>query len=271
MTHRGRRLLVIAALLAIVACVGSWHGYAEYRKAQFLRDLHLVSFSTSMIGSPHTEQELAAHQQAEELGIDLFAAYENNIESGARFHLSWMLITNESPEYYEFAKQEIVSVPWPEVRIWAIRRKQESLSPEYREKLLDLVLTSPTSEAKLAAARWYRKQGKVTEFEDSYHAAMVNGLFWDALDAADQLLESKRYHNDAVDHLLAVVRDSEHFTGRAAFSLLTEYDIREELEPLVDSCRKEPKNGPNRQSLVDKLTKLVEKDVGHSRPNTHAP
>ena len=271
MTDRRRRLLTIAALLAIVACVVGWYAYTEYRKARFLRDLDLVGFSTSLIGSPRAEKERAAHQRADDLGIDLFAAYENNLETGARFHLAWMLITNESPEYYQLAKQEIDSVPWPEVRIWAVRRKQESLSPEYRKRLLDLVLTSPTSEAKLAAARWYRKQGKITESEDAYHAAMTNGLFWDALDAADQLLESERYHDDAVNHLLSVVRDSEHFTHRAAFSLLKLYDARDELEALLESCRKEPKDGPNRKSLVDKLTQLVEKDVGESGPTTHAP
>lgn len=271
MTHRRRRLLVIALLLAIVACVGGWYAYSEYRKAQFLRDLHLVNFSTSLIGMPRAGEERAAHQRAEELGIELFAAYETNLETGARFHLAWMLITNESPQYYQLAKQNIDSVPWPEVRIWAVRRKKESLSPEYREKLLDLVLASPTSEAKLAAARWYHKQGRITESEDAYHAAMTNGLFWHALDAADQLLESERYHDDAVHHLLSVVRDSGHFIARAAFSLLRLYDVRKELEPLVESCREEPKDGPNRKSLVDKLTQLVEKDVGESKPKTHAP
>ena len=270
MIHRPRRLLIIVALLAAVACVLGWHAYTEYRKAQFLRDLHLVGFSTSMIGSPRQEQENAAHDRAEELGIDLFAAYENNLESGLRFHLAWMLITNESTEYSEFVSQNVDSVPWPEVRIWAARRNQESLTPDYRQKLLDLILASPTSEAKLVAARWYRKQGKTAESEDAYHAAMTNGLFWDALDAADELIQSERYHDDAVDHLLSVVRDSEHFTGRAAFSLLNLYDVRDELDPLVDACRKEAKDGPNRELLVDKMTQLAEKDVGDSRQKTHA-
>lgn len=223
-----------------------------------------------MIGAPREEQENAAHDRAEEFGIDLFAAYENNLESDLRFHLAWMLITNESTEYSQFARQNVSSVPWPEVRIWAARRNQESLSPDYRQKLLDLIIASPTSEARLAAARWYRKQGKIAESEDAYHAATTNGLFWDALDAADQLLESERYHSDAVNHLLSVVRDSEHFTGRAAFSLMTLYDVRDELNPLVDTCRKEPKDGPNRKLLVDKLTQLVEKDVGDSRPKMNA-
>lgn len=270
MIHHRRRLLIIVPLLAAVACFLGWYAYAEYRKAQFLRDLHLVGFSTSMISMPREEQGNAAHDRAEELDIDLFAAYKSNLESGLRFQLAWMLITNQSTEYSQFASQNVDSVPWPEVRIWVSRRNQESLSPDYRQKLLDLILASPTSEAKLVAARWYLKQGKIAESEDAYHAAMTNGLFWDALDAADQLLESERYHNDAVNHLLSVVRDSEHFTGRAAYSLLNLYDVRDELNPLVDGCRNEPKDGPNRKRLVDKLTQLVEKDVGDSRPKTHA-
>jgi len=269
MIHHRRRLLIIVPLLAAVACFLGWYAYAEYRKAQFVRDLHLVGFSTSMISEPHEEQENAAHDRAEELGIDLFAAYKSNLESGLRFQLAWMLITNQSTEYSQFASQNIDSVPWPEVRIWVSRRNQESLSPDYRQKLLDLILASPTSETKLVATRWYLKQGKIAESEDAYHAAMTNGLFWDALDAADQLLESERYHNDAVNHLLSVVRDSEHFTGRAAYSLLNLYDVRDELKPLVDGCRKEPKDGPNRKRLVDKLMQLFEKDVGDSRPKTN--
>jgi len=271
MTHRRIRLLVIAPLLAIVACVVGWYAYGEYRKARFLHDLHLVACSTSMIGQPREERERAAHQRAEELGIDLFDAYESNLDTEVRFHLAWMLITNESIQYCQFTKRNVDSVPWPEVRIWQVRRNHTCLSPDYRERLLDLVLASPTSEARLHAARWYRKQGKITESEDAFSAAMTNGLFWDALDAADQLIETERYHDDAVNHLLSVVRDSEPFTYRAATSLLKLYGVREELEPLVDSCWEEPKDGPNRESLVDKLTKLVEKDVDESRPKTHVP
>ena len=158
-----RRRLIIVGLLAIAACVFGRYAYTEYHKVQFLRELFLVGFSTSMIGTPHAEHELAAHQREKELGVDLFAAYENNLESGVRLHLAWMLITNESTEYVQFARQNVDSIPWPEVRIWVDRRNQESLSPDYREKLLNLILASPTSEAKLAAARWYRKQGKITE------------------------------------------------------------------------------------------------------------
>ncbi len=90
----------------------------------------------------------------------------------------------------------------------------------YRQNLLDLILASPTSEAKLFAGRWYRNQGNIAESEDAYHTAMTTGRFWDALDAANELIETDRYHADAVQHLLSVVRDSEYFTPRVqrAFS-----------------------------------------------------
>lgn len=266
MIHNRRRRFIIVPLLAAVTCFLGWYAYAEYPKTQFLRDLCLVGFSTFMISHPKEEQENTAHDRAEELGIDLFAAYKSNLKPGLRYQLAWMLITKQSTEYTQFASQNIDYVPWPEVRIWISRRNQESLSPDYRQKLLDLILASPTSEAKLSAARWCHKQGKIAESEDAYHAAMTNGLFWDALDAADQLLESERYHNDAVNHLLSLVRDSEDFFVRAAYSLLDLYDVREEMNPLVDRCIKEPREGPNRKLLVDKLTKLVEKDVGDSKP-----
>ena len=277
MIHPRGRLILITALVAIVALIVGWYGYTEYRKAQFLSDLHLVDFSTSLIRSPSAEQERAAHQRAETLGIDLFAAYENNLEhpgsatfirrsytifnlASARFDLAWMLITNESTEYYQWVKQNIDTVPWPEVRIWRDRHSDDSLSSEYREKLLDVLLQSPTSEAKLFVGRWYLEQGKLAESEDAYHSAMTEGLFWDALDAADQLVESERYHLDAVTHLLTVVRDTDWFIWRASISLLDVYEVREELGPLVESCRKEPKDGPHRQELIAKLTRLVEND-----------
>ncbi|MCG8584238.1 MAG: hypothetical protein MI757_05950 [Pirellulales bacterium] len=265
MTIGRRQLLAVATMLAPVACIVVWYAHVEYRKAHFLRDLHLVAVSTSLIGSPSAEQERAARARASELGIDLFAAYENNIETGVRNHLAWLLISDESIDYYDLAKQSIDTVQWPEVRIWIVRQDQESLSPNYRKKLLELILASPTSEAKLFAARWHHKQGNVTESESAYHSAMSSGLFWDALDAADQLLESETYQDAAVDHLLSVVSESEHFTSRAAMSLLILFDAREGLEPLVDSCRDERKGGPNRRLLIDKLTKLVENRVGDSK------
>lgn len=258
MTPRDRRLLPLAAVLTVVAVILVWRTYVQYRQLEFLDNLHLVGFSTSMIGAPAADQEPLAHQRAKELGIDLFAAYRDNLEpdSSVRFQVAWMLITNESPEYMEFAEQHVAAIPWPEVRVWKIRRGQESLSPAYREKLLQLILSSPTSEARLAAGKWYHEAGKFAESEDAYLAAMKNGLFWDALDAADQLLASERYQADAVDHLISVVRDSKNFTPRAANSLLQHYDVREKLQPLVDSCRREPKDGPNRKLLVEALMQL---------------
>jgi len=260
MVRRRIRLLIVGVLLVVAAIGAGWYAYTAYRKAQFLRELHLVGFSTSLIGPPPAEMERAAQEKAEDLNIDLFAAYRENPDKRVRCDLAWMLITKESLDYYEFAKNNVASVPWPEVRIWAIREKRESLSSDYRRKLLDLLLASPTSEAKLVVARWYHKQGKVNESEDAYYAAMTNGLFWDALDAADELLESERYCDEAVSHLISVVRDSEHFVSRAAYSLANLHDAREDLEPLVKSCDKEPPDSPSRQRLVAKLKELVDND-----------
>jgi hypothetical protein len=247
---------LVVVLLAVIGGLW-WYIYRDYRREQFLENLHLVGFSTSMIGAPREGSEDEAQLRAKALGIDLLATYQDRLpDDPVRYQLAWMLITQESPEYYELAKENITKVPWPEVRIWTIRRHEERLSPEYREKLLELTLASPTSEGKLAAGRWYGEQGEQSKAEDAFHAAMTGGLFWDALDAADQLLKSERYRDEALAHHLNVVRDAEHFTPRAAHSLLMVYGVRDELQPLVDACRKEPKDGPNRQQLAKKLQDL---------------
>jgi hypothetical protein len=271
MTRRFTRNCLIGALAAIVAIGGAWYGYSEYVKAQFLRELSLVFFSTSMIGGASTEKEQAAHERAKELGINLFAAYRSHSEANARFDLAWMLITNESVEYYEFARVNIDSIPWPEVRIWVSRRNQGSLSPEYRKKLLQLVLASPTSEGKLAAARWYRQQNRIEESEDAYYSAMTTGLFWDALDSADKLLDSVRYRGDAIHHLLSVVRDSKRFHSRAALSLLNAFGVADELKSLVDACEREGPDGPNRRMLVERITQLADRKISESGSSERVP
>src|SRR5690606_13037987 len=144
MTDRHKQQIAIAVLLVIVAGVVGSYAYAEHRKTRFLRELCLVGFSTSMIGEPPAEKERAALRRAEELGIDLDAEYRRNLESGPRYDLAWMLITKESAEYFQFASQNVDSVPWPEVRIWVARRNEESLSPDARKRLLELILASPT-------------------------------------------------------------------------------------------------------------------------------
>jgi hypothetical protein len=266
--RRTRWLFVVVVSVAVSAAAVDWHLYTVYAKAKFLRGLHLVGFSTSLIGTPHAETERAAQEKAEHLNINLFEAYKHYLAEDVRFDLAWMLITRESLDYYEFAKSNIDSVPWPEVRIWRDRCKEHSLSREYRDRLLDLLLASPTSEAKLFAGHWYEEQGKTEESEGALHAAMNNGLFWDALDAADLLVDSERYHDDAVNHLLAVVRDAEYFTPRAAFSIAELYRVREELQPLVESCCDEPPNGPNRKKLVARLQQLVGEEPGSLKAAT---
>lgn len=251
----------LAVVIVGLAGVVGWKVYDVYRVRRFLGELRLVHFSTSLIGSPGAEKERAAHQRARELHLNLFAAYRERLKRDARFSLAWMLISNESPQYYEFAMAHVASVPWPEVRIWVVRRKDAALSDEYRQRLLDLVLASPTSEGKLSAARWYGRQGRLTEAEDAYYDALKNGLFFDALDAADELLKSERYRAEAVRGLIDVVRDPRPFPPRAAMSLLRLYHVEEELQPLVDACLKNPNNQRLRTALVKRLTLLVEQDV----------
>lgn len=146
---RPKTRLLIAAVLLVIAAIGvGWHAYTAYREAKFLRELDLVGFSTSLIGLPPAGVERAAQEQAEQFNINLFAAYRENLDKSVRCDLAEMLITKESLDYYEFARDNIASVPWPEVRVWAVRQKQDSLSPDYRRKLLGLLLASPTSEAR---------------------------------------------------------------------------------------------------------------------------
>ena len=260
MTQRRQIQLLVILVGVLIGLV--WLSYRDYRREQFLENLHLVGFSTSMIGAPREGSKDEAHLRAKALGIDLLATYHDrpDPDDPVRYQLAWMLITRESTEYYDFAKQNIADVPWPEVRIWKIRWRDESLSPEYQAKLLELLLASPTSEGKLAAARWYAKQGETAKSEDAFHAAMGGAGFWDRLDAADQLLKSDRYRDAAIAHHLAVVQDSKYFTPRAAVSLLDLYGVWEEHKPLLEACRKEPKDGPNRKLLVGKLSALIEKN-----------
>lgn len=260
MTER-RKWQLLVVLVAILAGL-VWYIVRDYRRERFLSNLHLVGFSTSMIGAPREASEDEAHLRAKALGIDLLATYQerSDPDDSVRYQMVWMLITQESLEYYEFAKQNIANVPWPEVRIWKIRRRDESLSPEYQAKLLELLLASPTSEGKLAAARWYAEQGETAKSEDAFHVAMNGAGFWDRLDAADQLLKSDRYRDAAIAHHLAVVQGSKYFTPRAAVSLLDLYGVWEEHKPLLEACRKEPADGPNRTQLVALLTELIKQD-----------
>lgn len=265
MTRRMRWLLVALALLTPVGLWAAWDLYAQYREWQFTRELSLVVISTSMLGMPRPESEEAAFDRAAIFQVDLFRAYQHNLAHGPRFSLAWMLISKESPQYFSFARKSVNTIPWPEVRVWAFRSDDEQLSQDTRDKLRELLLASPTSEAKLCCARRYLAQGKLKEAEDAFYDAMNNGLFWDSLDAADALRDSDRYRHDAARHLLKVVRESEHFTQRAAQSLLSIYGLREELKPLVKACEKEQRDGKNRKALVARLSPLVDVDLRPSK------
>jgi hypothetical protein len=243
-------------LLVVAVCVGllSCFGYVEYTRHNFIRSLFLVGYSTSTMGCPSAEMERNALAEADRLYINLFRAYRANLSRNTRVHLAWLLITRESPDYVAFAQQNINAVPWPEVRVWRFRYNDKALTPKYRDRILELLLLSPTSEAQLFAAHWYHGLGNLEESEDCYYAAMNNGEFWDALDAADALVNSTRYHQDAVNHLLSVVRDTD--VSRAAYSLLDLYHVRQELAPLVEACEKDP-GGTSRKRLVERLTQII--------------
>lgn len=253
--RRSFRFAIVAGLF--VAAVAGF-AIQDYRRAKFLRELCLVKFSTHLIGTPYPEDERAARERAEQLGIDVFAAYRDSRSDYVRSQLAWLLISDESPEYFRFVQQNIESACWLEARIWVSRINRETVSPEYRERLLELLQASPTAEAKLAVALWHDRHDRRTEAEDAYYAALTSGSFWHALPAAEELLASGRYGNEAVDQLLLMVREADVFQTRPAYSLLDHYNVREELVPLVERCASEPKNKEVRVELVEKLTELVE-------------
>ncbi len=246
-----------ASLLIAVAVVVSRYLWREYQTAEFFRNLHLVACSTSMIAQPREGAEQAAFQQAESLGIDLQNAYAER--DSCRLQLAWLLISRESTHYLEFARNHIETISWCEVRVWQVRRRDESLTEEYRQRLLELILMSPTSEARLAAAEWYTTQGRRAEAEEAWFAAMQSGFVMDAMDAAIQLLKSDRYEYEAALHLLNMIRESNPlFVEGIAPILLDHYAARETLGPLVARCRTQAPGTPDRRLLVDQLGELIE-------------
>jgi len=253
-----RRTAVFAVLTLIVAGLGrpaaTW-----FRQYQFIHSMCLVHFSTSLIGMPDAESERAAFETADRLQINLIDSYKESFDESARVQLAWLLISRESDEYCACAKSDIEHVSWPEVRIWSVRFRDEKLSPAYREKLFDLLLASPTSEAKLAVARWHSRHGRSAEAAEAYFAALAGGEYWDALDAADALLDSERYSAAAVSHLIAAVRESEPFISRPANTLLRRFGVEEESRAMLKRCQSERGAGPNRKALVERLVKFSER------------
>jgi hypothetical protein len=174
--------------------------------------------------------------------------------------LAVLLIERESLEYTQHAAANIRDVPWPEVRIWCVYAKSDSVSPEYQRKLQQLLLSSPTSEAKLWAANWHAQHGSVELAEDCYYAAMTSGQFWDSLDAADKLIQSPRYRPQALNHLLGVVTDSESFVSRAAFTLMSTFGLEKELNQVFLDCKKKNADPAARRLLVARLTDAISND-----------
>lgn len=247
--------------LPLLAVTG-WFAYSQYQQARFINQLDLVAFSTSMVGGPNPGAVRAANERAEELGIDLPAAYKNHLNEPPRFSIACLLIDRESHPYFDYCRENVADIPWPEVRIWRMRVNDKALTAATRGEILELLLSSPTSEAKLFAGRWYREQSRLEESEDAYFDAMSNGLFRDALDAADQLLDCPRYRADAIRHHVIVLKEGEHFTWRSAASLVRVYKLEGELKPLLEAAKTERGFGPKRKELVDILNRHAEADLG---------
>jgi hypothetical protein len=252
-----RRYWILLAVAYLLLGIALWWTY-ESPQDRFVRELSIVHFSTSLIGGPAEGKISEALKEAERLHVDLFQKYQKNAKSDRRSDLAYLLITKQSLDYVADALKNIETVPWPEVRIWRGQVNSDSSLPEeYRTKLKELLLASPTSEAKLWAARWHEKRGEKDEAEDCLNSAMKNGLFWDALDAADLLLESPRYRGAAIEHHLQVLRDKDAFSWRAAKSLVKTLNAGEELNTLCDEC-KSSKWSDKHHRLVRELESLAE-------------
>jgi hypothetical protein len=254
------QLLVTLVAMLVIPAVG-FVVYREYHKAQFINHLGLVYFSTSLIGTPRDERVRQAAAEAEELGVDLFAAYTANLENGCHYDLAWLLIRSESAAYLDFVGRHVATVRWPEVRIWRVMRSSESLSPAYRQGLLNAMLASPTSEGRLAAAYWYEKAGRQEEMESACLDVLAAGASFDSFDAAYLLANSKRYRTTAVRHLLSVVRTENHLAGGAAAGhLAVIYSASDQFDPLIRAYVDSPSAATKRQ-LVEALEKLAGSDA----------
>ena len=146
----------------------------------------------------------------------------------------------------------------------------KSMGP--RIKLAATIPTDPnTANVGEANGIFYPKEPEIvvlrTAIADFYNRNIDSATH---KDRAVQLIESERYHADAVRHLLAVVRNPGPFPRRAAVSLLKLFDVEEELQPLVDSCVEHPQDVLKRMALVERLAPLVEKDVGDASTNAAA-
>jgi len=253
---------ILAAEIVALGILGvlMWWTY-ESPQDRFVSELGIIHFSTSMIGGPAEGKVSEALQEAERLHVDVFKKYQKNARSDRRFDLAYLLITKQSSDYLADARENIENVPWPEVRIWRVQVNSDSSLPEgYRTKLKELLLASPTSEAKLWSASWHKHRGEDKEAEDCLNAAMNNGQFWDSLDAADLLLESPRYREAAIEHHLQVLRNEDNFTRRVAKSLIKALNAGEELNSLCDECKSSVWSDKCRR-LVEALEQIAKSRV----------
>jgi hypothetical protein len=88
---------------------------------------------------------------------------------------------------------------------------------------------------------------------------MCKGEFWDAQDAADALVKSARYRRHAIEHLLTTLQRGESFVSRAAYRLLVEYELQDELAAEFKVC-KGKHTADQRKALIDRLAQAVRQE-----------
>lgn len=257
MTRSMRFIWVLAALVPTLsggdsACDGRFSA-----EEVFLRELDpcfRVAFTTSLIGGLLDDKERQTLQRADEISADVMVAYVDHSHESIRWTLAWLLITQESTAYVDFARRRIGTTPWQEARIWRCRFRDRSLSDSYRAQLRDLLLNAPNSEARTFAAAWHASKGDRLRFEDASYDVMRQDVSWDAVDAAHDLRFSTRYREAAARRLLQLLSRRETFDPDAARRLFDFYGTRDELRDL----RLSPIS--HRRATVIRLQSLIESE-----------
>ncbi len=247
---------VLALLVLSTAILAAGYQYRRSVDDRLLQNLCLVRCSTSMIGTPKPEKIAEARRVLRDRGLDLFPTYRRLLGTGAELDLAWLLITDASDEYFRFTTENVATVPWCEVRLWVVRSRDQTLAASTRDTLVQLYLSSPTAEGQLAAGRWHRLQGNRDKSEVSFYSAMNSGSFWDALDAADALLTSERFRDDAEAHMFSVVRDRKTYVRRAAESLLRQWGELDKHKELLDRCDQKAVPEESHRELVARIREL---------------
>jgi hypothetical protein len=97
-----RRFIILAGTVVLTASAAgvAFRSLYESPRERFVHELDLVAFSTSMIGGPAPNRLEAAHNEAQRLNVDLFAAYLKHQDNDKRINLAYLLIETNSPNYF---------------------------------------------------------------------------------------------------------------------------------------------------------------------------